>query len=77
MLVIEAHRSTIGKIYDTATSLLPIPSFKMNSKGAYFQKRVTSSKSCRLQVIIISGRFFCSPGLLYLFFFMYNNGKQI
>ena len=48
MLVIEAHRSTIGKIYDTTTSLLPIHSFKMNSKGAYFQKRVTSSKKLQI-----------------------------
>ena len=42
MIVIEAHRSTIGKIYETGTSLLPIHSIKMNSKEAYFQNRVKS-----------------------------------
>ena len=37
MLAIEAHRSAIGKLYDTTPRLLPIHSIKMNSKGAYFQ----------------------------------------
>ena len=48
MLAIEAHRSTIVEVYGTATSLLPIYSIKMNLKGAYFQKRVTSSKKLQI-----------------------------
>ena len=42
MLENEAQRGTIGKFYDTATLLLPIHTIKMNSKGAYFQDRMTS-----------------------------------
>ena len=75
MLATEAHRSTIVEVYGAATSLLPIYSIKMNLKEACFQKQLTSFKSCRLQVIIISGRLSCSPGLLYLFFLKYKNGK--
>ena len=44
MLAIKGDHCAIGKFYDTAASLLPIRSVKMNSKEAYFQKRVTSSK---------------------------------
>ena len=48
MLAIKGDHYVIGKLYDTAASLLPIRSVKMNSKETYFQKRVTSSKKLQI-----------------------------
>ena len=48
MLAIKGDHCAIGKFYDTAASLLPIRSVKMNSKEVYFQKPVTSSKKLQI-----------------------------
>ena len=53
MLAIEAHHSTIGKYYDTATLLLPLHSIKTSSKGTYFQNRMLQMTYYHLRKIFL------------------------